>query len=856
MNKIFKILTLILFLLVLTGTAQAIPTDGELRFDCNDNVLDQWNSNDGSANSMTYNTPYPVFNITGNGSTKSCSFDKNNDYLTVSNLNIQAPLSVSFWYNATTTADLGTYQSLFRWADGSGHNSADFDWGLYYGGAVGNTLTSKIYDNPTGESVDRTVSYTNAEVSNNNAFHHVVLTAKDAEFKMYFDGALVSTNSDAGVVRTMVDSNLIISSRYSHDELYGGKIDEFQIYSRYLNETEVINLYNCNATNCGAAPSPPTAYFDLTLKDNETSAAINIFNATINGTSYATTNGTINTNINQSGGYEFNVEFWGVSNHFNRTYNNYNTSSDLTGYILEYPKITTYDNETLTAINNFNVSLSGYFAETITGIIYFPYDTTKTITIRSSNYDNKIKTFDFSDSTELNQSLIYTLARMKIKGYESPLNTTLILNYSIISESLNSSFTDTSSTTNGTLNIEYPRGETINITIDSSLYALKSDLFIPSYDMTYNISTYPTNSVYLSIYSGTTLINDRAVNITLIGPEYKSVSTTNGTYKFNNILAGSYQVDLEAFGFSDNTYYFSLSNRTHRELNYYMSSSCTDITFSLLDTYQAVLPDVVVTFNQQINGSWVDIGQRSTDISGDIVICLEEDPHLIQAVKTGYQTWEGTLTPLTTEYTIFLDLIGARVYELLFDDLTFIYSPQTQTLTGNLTNFTMAVYSPMGKVLYFGLNSTYNGTSYISNITTSASGGIATITLPLNQNDDDSFKVRFFVESTGGNYHEFTIDYNVFDYAISQYSLATIFADWKAQEGNFAVIFWVYVMMLAALGLLALSGANNIVLLIASILFIGLFSSPLIAAFSLTIGIVQITLLVLVAVAMGKGGLI
>jgi len=693
-----------------------------------------------------------------------------------------------------------------------------------------------------------------------NAWNFICVTFDDSSdtITLYLNGSSVASgNTGSSVSLSLSGEKMYLGYGQAN---FKGKIDEFSVWSTILTSGNMEYLYNSGSPDAFQqypfTLPPPTAYFDLTAKDNETSATITNFNATINNTFYSTTNGTINTDINQSKGYILNIEFGDIHNYFNKTYNSYNTSSDLQGVILEYPKITAYDNETSAVINNFNVSSSGYFAETTTGTIYFPYNTTKTITFRSSNYDNKIKTFDFSDSTELNQPLIYTLARMKIKGYESPLNTTLILNYSIIAESLNSSFTDTSSTTNGTLNIEYPRGETINITIDSSLYALKSDLFIPSYDMTYNISTYPTNSVYLSIYSGITLIDDRTINITLIGPEYKSVSTTNGTYKFNNILAGSYQVDLEASGFSDNTYYFSLSNRTHRELDYYMSSSCTDITFSLLDTYQAVLPNVVVTFNQQINGSWVDIGQRSTDISGDILICLEEEPHLIQAVKTGYQTWEGTLTPLTTEYTIFLDLIGARVYETLFDDLTFIFSPQTSTLTGNLTNFTMTTYSPEGKVLYFGLNSNYNGTSYISNITTSASGGIATITLPLNQDDDDNFKVRFFVKSTDGNYHEFTIDYNVFDYAISQYSLATIFADWKAQEGNFVVIFWVYVMMLAALGLLALSGANNIVLLIAAILFIGLFSSPLIAAFSLTIGIVQITLLVLVAVAMGKGGLI
>lgn len=639
-------------------------------------------------------------------------------------------------------------------------------------------------------------------------------------------------------------------------------IDEFWIYDGVLTDADILSLNSSNPFS-GSPPPTPTSYFDITAIDNQTSNPINTFNATIdlnNGTLglfFSTTNGTINTGINQSVALLGNVTFRS-NNYFEQVYLNHNISNDLQSILLDYPKITTFDNESSNSINTFNVSLVGGFWNTTTGTINFPYQTTKTITIKSQGYNDKAITFNFENGTDLNTALLYTYARMYIQGFEAPLNTTQILNLTIIAESLNSSFSLNSSTTNGLLNVSYPRGETINATFDNDEYALTSNLIFPSYNYFFNFSAYPTNSVFLFIRDSETnaLINTSRINITLNGAAFYSVFTLNGTYRFKDIKSGNYQADLEAGSYSDNTYFFALNNRTHRELDWYMSSTCTDITFSFLDTYQSALEGVVATFNQQVNGSWVNVGQKTTDISGDIQICLETEKHLIQAVKSGYQTWEGNLTPLTTEYTIFLDILGARVYNLLFDDITFIYSPTTSTLNGNLTNITFTTYSPGGEILYFGLNTTYNGTQYIHNITTSASGGVASVELPLKQDDDSEFSVDFFVKSVSGNYHHFKIYYNVFDFAISQYSLVQIFDDWETQEGTFAVLFWVYVMILFALGLIHLAGGRGIVLVISAILLIGIFSSPLIAVIDLTIGIIQTVVLILISIAMSKRGLL
>lgn len=837
---------------LLVSSVQAVPSNGVAYYQYTDNVNDQWNSNNGVFTNPVYSTSYPTFNTSGDGSTKSGSFDGSNAYVTSDQIIPTGSFSINTWISpdsiATTSETLfSAYSSAHYLIVDNKDNHPNKGYRVYMnGGWHLNTATDQGFT--TGSWQMLTITY-----------DHIGDT-----LKIYRNA--VEKQSEGSVGTNIVASgHFYVGARGDNptSNNFDGLVDETKIYNSVLTPTNITNLFNVgNATIEGGSPPPPTSYFDLTAKDNKTNSTINIFNVTIdlnNGTSglfFSTTNGTINTGINQSQNLLSNLTFES-HNYFDREYLNYNTSNDLNSVILHYPKIQIYDNETLKALSNFNVSLMGGFWTTTNGTIYFPHQITKTIDIKSLGYTDKTITFNFENATNLNTPIFYNLIRFTIHAFEAPSNTTQILNFTIDVESLNSSFSSSDITSNGTLNVEYPRNEVLNMTFDNLLYAFVSDLISPQYNDVYNFSVYPTNSVYLYIYgSGGVILNTTQINITLNGAEYQSVFTTNGTYRFENINDGYYQLDLEAGSYSDNTYYFSLDNRTHRELDLYMSSTCTDITFSILDAYQSILEGVVTTFYQQINGSWVNVGQKTTDISGNIQICLEEESHLIQAVKTGYETWEGTLTPYESEYTIFLDLIGARVYESLFDDITFIYSPHSATLNGNLTNITITAYSPKGKILYFGLNTTYHGTSYIDNVTTFASGGVASIELPLRQDDDNEFAVDFFVKSVGGSYHHFKINYQVFDFAISQYSLVSIFEEWKTQEGDFAVIFWVYVMILIALGLIHLAGGRGIVLLIFSILLIGIFSSPLIAAINGVIGVIQIVILIMMGIAMSRKGLL
>ena len=538
---------------------------------------------------------------------------------------------------------------------------------------------------------------------------------------------------------------------------------------------------------------------------------------------------------------------------------------DLSAYmsdikLIEYHtfNVTAYDNETSSPLLVFNVTTSTgseYFTTDGT-IIITPTNSIENLTITAPNYLER-NISNHNTSNDIDIAINYIYARMQTKTYIAPSNAVLINSYTLNITSLNSSFSGSYNTTNGTINLALPRGEVLNGTIDALDYAITTELFTATYNQVYNFSVYPTNSININIFDLDTglLIDDRRTNITINGPEYQLTYTTNGTIFFEGLLPGTYQLDLIAPNFAANTYYFTLADRTHQTLNTYLSGSCNEVTFLILDTYQLALDDVVTTFNQQINGSWVEIGQRTTDVSGSIEMCLQEELHMIQASKTGYETWEGDLTPFNSEYSIILDILGSQVYETLFEDVTYLFSPTVGVLNTNLTDFTLTTYSPGGKILYFGLNTTYNGTYYISNSTTSPSGGSATIQLPLSE-ENQNFKVTFFIKTVSGNYHSWDQNYQVYDYSISQYSLVYLFDEWEEQTGSFTVLFWVYIILAISLGLLMLTGASKIILIIWSILFIGIFSSPMIEVIPLPIGIIQGVVLILITIAMGKRGML
>lgn len=146
--------------------------------------------------------------------------------------------SVSVWYK---TSNFSNHQWLLQksnWADGNNvvytvaHNlgAPGFLMGRY-----------KI-----GSGCQRQLGWTDvAHLNSNSAWHHIVVTNDGIAGKLYFDGALVNTNTAAsGLTDICPGGTLTIGAGWASDPgWWNGLIDDVAVYNRALTASEVLALY-------------------------------------------------------------------------------------------------------------------------------------------------------------------------------------------------------------------------------------------------------------------------------------------------------------------------------------------------------------------------------------------------------------------------------------------------------------------------------------------------------------------------------------------------------------------------------------------------------------------------------------
>jgi hypothetical protein len=241
--KSLIILISIFFVIVLSQQALgAVPTGGEAYYDFNtgsgSTLFDQWNSNDGTINGMSWSSTVPSYNINGDGSPYSGSFDGVNDYVSIPDSDslsfTDETVSFSMWISSTSSSG-----SCFL-SKAVGDN--DREYFFQYGSS---STKVRFYNNGDKDTYDE-LSY-NFNFDNGDWYHYVV-TGDGSNWKLYIDGSLVDTTSTT-VSMGNYNPNVNIG-RFGSDVLYfDGKIDDFKIFSKALNTTEVQNLYNYNDIN-------------------------------------------------------------------------------------------------------------------------------------------------------------------------------------------------------------------------------------------------------------------------------------------------------------------------------------------------------------------------------------------------------------------------------------------------------------------------------------------------------------------------------------------------------------------------------------------------------------------------------
>lgn len=172
---------------------------------------------------------------------------------------------------------------------------------------------------------------------------------------------------------------------------FKGNIDECGIWNKALDSTERADLYNSHLGN----QYPFINFFQVTAKTYFSNASITTFNATINGTFYNTTTGTILTNITKANTL-INISINAVD-HETAHYNNYNISDNLDAilYIPDSLIIAIKDEETNALItDNVTITFTSNTTEfnniTDTGSFYIELDPNKyNLLFSSDNYSSR-----------------------------------------------------------------------------------------------------------------------------------------------------------------------------------------------------------------------------------------------------------------------------------------------------------------------------------------------------------------------------------------------------------------------------------------------------------------------------------
>lgn len=145
---------------------------------------------------------------------------------------------------------------------------------------------------------------------NTNTWYNITFHYNDPTLEGYVNGNLIFNTSKPG--------------------------QDFSFAHLFQNGADTAWVDSIKAYNKTAPPPPPppgnATSFSITAEDEYTNSALTNFSATVNGTGYTTTNGTIITTIDQSKGYvlDMNISSTEGGGYYNRAYNSHDTSSNLT----------------------------------------------------------------------------------------------------------------------------------------------------------------------------------------------------------------------------------------------------------------------------------------------------------------------------------------------------------------------------------------------------------------------------------------------------------------------------------------------------------------------------------------------
>lgn len=510
------------------------------------------------------------------------------------------------------------------------------------------------------------------------------------------------------------------------------------------------------------ATAGPT--FTITTKDFHNGSTVNSFTAIVSNATETYTNVTTTGQINfeniTQGIYDITIQSTEAGGYFERTYENINASNDLEAKIwqavvyinasdiVDGTKISAFGATTGTQLNHSNstgwatLRLNAK-SHDIVGNTSTYFSTTQNLSL--SALEEKYFTLEFGrNKLSINASDIFSNQSVS--------------SFTINVIGLNVTYDRTLSTTTGQINFSLSNGNYSMAISGSTIAKAYANITVDTTITNHTFQVFSINSIYIQTFiEGTsTLLKPNQVKASFDSDlSVFNLSTTNATIYSENMILGAYTITMSSSGYTSRDYFITLNSGENVQLNAYLANTTNyeEITFTIEDVVTLeTLEGVVVSVSEKINLSYMTIAQASSDIAGQVLFTLDQTKEYRFTLNAeGYLTKVFNLKPISTAYTVTLDRSIVFDWSTIFSKITYLLLPNsTSTSAGEYVNFSIITSSLSGAVQnYFGLNTTYLGIEYKTNVSGSPAGGTADIVLNLSNASFSTISIGYFISVSG-----------------------------------------------------------------------------------------------------------
>jgi hypothetical protein len=235
---------------------------------------------------------------------------------------------------------------------------------------------------------------------------------------------------------------------------------------------------------------------------------------------------------------------------------------------------------------------------------------------------------------------------------------------------------------------------------------------------------------------------------------------------------------VSATGYTSRRYYITINENTALKLNAYLPkiSNSWLVRFSIRNQLDTVIPEALCTATRFFNGSYQEVGQEISDISGTCAITL--NPFAIYKIKVekgGYVTQYATLQPSSQDYRIYLTSPSSLGFSTVLTNVSMRLLPDQLGLNATENIFSCAVSSTISDLEYIGFNiSNSTHVLYYNYLDTSPSGTEFIQVIDLT-GKTGNLNARCFFKKTGFSEFNLTYTYYFKTYTEGEQSLPSIF---------------------------------------------------------------------------------